>query len=62
MFDALALTFCNQSSATVIVSPHGGISSNLLFSNDGAAALLLVQFSKTQHSLAKIPSFIKSTL
>jgi hypothetical protein len=34
----------NQSSATVIVSQHGGISSNILFSNDGAAALLLVQF------------------
>jgi hypothetical protein len=33
---------CNQSSATVIVSPHGGIASNVLFSNDGAAALLLV--------------------
>jgi hypothetical protein len=62
LFDTLALTFCNQSSATVIVSPHGGISSNLLFSNDGAAALLLVQFTKNQHFFAPIPSFIKSDL
>ncbi len=42
----------------MIVSPHGGISSNVLFSNDGAAALLLVQFSATQLHLASIPNVI----
>jgi hypothetical protein len=47
----------------VIVSPHGGISSNVLFSNDGAAALLLVQVLATQLHLASIPKVIlKSAL